>query len=337
MSIRQYRLMAPGAIDHLEIVEAEAPVPGPDEVVVRMRAASLNARDLMVVIGPSPYGARSRLIPLSDGAGEVVAVGPAVTRFGVGDRVVAAFRQQWIDGAPDASMVRSDLGGAIDGVLSEQVAFPEHGLVALPDTMSFEAAATLPCAGVTAWSALISDRVLTPDHTVLVQGTGGVALFALQIARSLGARVIATTSSAAKADRLLALGASNVIDYRASPDWEVEVLRLTHGRGVDRVVEVGGAGTLGRSFAATAHGGEIALVGLLDNPMAQISPLPVMSRMLSLRGISVGSRANLEALVAMMDTHFDPVIDSFYPFEEAKAALHRLHARRHIGKIVVRI
>lgn len=335
--MRLYRLRDHGSIDNVELHEAPAPSPGRDQALVRIRAASLNARDLMVILGPSPYGPRPGLVPLSDGAGEVVAVGEGVERVAPGDRVMAAFRQGWISGPPSAAGNGSDLGGSLDGVLAEEILLADEGLVHIPDGLSFEAAATLPCAGVTAWNALRGGTGLSRDHSVLVQGTGGVSLFALQIAVAEGCRVIATTSSPEKADRLRALGAAEVIDCRATPDWDAEVLRLTDGRGVDRIVEVGGAGTLPRSFNAAAMGGEIGLVGLLDNPMGQISPLPIMGKALSLRGVTVGSRGDLEALAAFVARRFDPVIDSIFAFDQARDALRRLASRNHVGKIVLRI
>lgn len=335
--MRLYRLRDHGSIDNLELHEAPSPKPGPGQALVRIRATSLNARDLMVVVGPSPYGPRPGLTPVSDGAGEVVAVGEGVERVAPGDRVVAAFRQGWISGPPSAAGIGGDLGGSIDGVLAEEVVLAAEGLVKIPDSLSFEAAATLPCAGVTAWSALRGGAGLSARHDVLAQGTGGVSLFALQIAVAEGCRVIATTSSPEKADRMRALGAAEAIDYRARPDWDAEVLRLTDGRGVDRIVEVGGAGTLPRSFNAAAMGGEIGLVGLLDDPMAQISPLPIMGKALSLRGVTVGSRDDLEALIAFFAGRIAPVIDHVFAFDQARDALRHLAARDHVGKIVIRV
>jgi NADPH:quinone reductase-like Zn-dependent oxidoreductase len=335
--MRRYRLSGHGAIEKLDIVEAPSPQPGPGEAVVRMRAASLNPRDLMVILGPSPYGPRPGLTPLSDGAGEVLRVGEGVEGLAVGDRVVASFRPGWTDGPLDPAAIAGDLGGGADGVLAEEVCLPAEALVLLPANLGFEAAATLPCAAVTAWRALDVPR-LSPQATVLVQGTGGVSLFALQLAVDRGCRVIATTSSAAKGELLSRLGADVVIDRTRDPDWDTAVRAATGGRGADRVVEVGGAGTLARSFAAAAHGGEIALVGLLSDPMAQVSPLPVLSRMLTLRGVSVGSRADLEAVVALAAAdRLRPVIDGVFAFGDALQALRRLQLREHVGKIVIRI
>jgi NADPH:quinone reductase-like Zn-dependent oxidoreductase len=335
--MKLYRLRDHGSLDNLAVEDAPEPAVAPDEVLVRIRAASLNARDLMMVFGPSPYGPKPGLVPLSDGAGEVVACGSAVTDVAPGARVVIPFRPGWIDGPFDPAAIATDLGGAVDGVLAEYVAVPARAVVPIPDAMSFEQAATLPCAGVTAWAALDRGAPLRPGHGVLIMGSGGVSLFALQIARTLGCRVIATTSSDAKADRLRALGASDVINYREYPEWDARVRDLTGGRGIERIVEVGGAGTLPRSMAALAPEGEIALVGLLDNPAQAISPLPLMRTTGTIRGISVGSRADLARLVDRAAHHFEPVIDRVFGFDDARDAFAHLAARRHFGKVVVRV
>jgi NADPH:quinone reductase-like Zn-dependent oxidoreductase len=334
-TMQQFRLCEHGSIEGLKLHDAPSPEATWGKVVVKVKAASLNARDLMVIVGPSPYGPQPGLIPLSDGAGEVIGIGEGVTRFRVGDRVVASFRQGWIDGLLSAEAMGTDLGGAINGVLSEQISLQEDGLVAIPDNLTFEAAATLPCAGVTAFNALYGGAGLSADHIVLIQGTGGVSMMALQIAIAAGARVIATTSSPEKALRLKALGASHVVDYIQTPDWDSEVLRLTGGRGVDRIVEVGGAGSLPQSFNACSIGAEIDLVGMLDNPFAQVSPFPVVGKLLSLRGVLVGSRTHLERLVALAAGSFEPVIDSVFAFSDAKAALNHLAARAHFGKVII--
>ncbi|HMQ18699.1 MAG TPA: NAD(P)-dependent alcohol dehydrogenase, partial [Sphingopyxis sp.] len=227
--MKRWCLRDHGSLDNLEMEDSPAPEPGPGEVVVRIRAAALNARDLMIAIGPSPYGPKPGLVPLSDGAGEVIACGSGVTGVAPGARVVIPFRPGWIDGPHDPAAMVTDLGGAVDGVLAEQIAVPARAVVSLPDAISFEQAAMLPCAGVTAWTALDRGGPLGAGHSVLVMGTGGVSLFALQIARAKGCRVIATTSSEAKAQRLRDLGASEVIDYRACPEWDARVRELTGG------------------------------------------------------------------------------------------------------------
>jgi len=332
-----YRLRDHGSLDNLVIEDAPEPALAPDQVRVRIRAAALNARDLMMVFGPSPYGPKPGLIPLSDGAGEVIACGSAVTGIAPRMRVVIPFRPGWIDGPFNPAAIATDLGGAVDGVLAEQVAVAARTVVPIPASMSFEQAATLPCAGVTAWAALDRGAPVGPGHSVLVMGSGGVSLFALQIARARGCRVIATTSSEAKAERLLTMGASDVINYRECPEWDARVRELTGGRGADRIVEVGGAGTLPRSMAALAPEGEIALVGLLDNPMSAISPLPLMRTTGAIRGISVGSRADLVRLVDCTALNFAPVIDRVFDFDQGREALAHLASRTHFGKVVIRV
>jgi NADPH:quinone reductase-like Zn-dependent oxidoreductase len=332
-----YRLSAPGSLNNLIKRQERQPDIGPDDVLVRIRAVSLNARDLMMVHGPQPYGPKPDIIPVSDGAGEIVACGSAVSNLTPGTRVVLPFRPGWIDGPFEPADVATDLGGAVDGVLCEYVAIAARAVVPIPDDMSFEAAATLPCAGVTAWSALTRGSPVRAGSHVLVLGTGGVSIFALQIARAMGCTVIATTSSDAKSRSLMALGADHVINYATTPDWSAAVHDTTGGRGVDKVVEVGGAGSLPQSMKSLAPEGEIALIGLLDNPMNTISPLPLMSIMGAIRGISVGSRADLVALLAQMHQSFAPVIDRVFDFDEAPEALAYLATRQHIGKVVIRV
>lgn len=332
-----YRLTAPGSLDNLVKLEECEPVIGPDEVLVRIRAVSLNARDLMMVFGPQPYGPKSDIIPTSDGAEDVIACGSAVTQVKPGARVVIPFRPAWIDGPLQMVQLGSDLGGAVDGVLAQYVAVAANAVVELPEGTSYEAAATLPYAGVTAWSALMRGTAPGPGSVVLVLGTGGVSVFALQIAKAIGCTVIATTSSDAKMGTLRDLGADHVLNYAENPQWSAAVRDLTGGRGVDRVVEVGGAGSLPQSMAAIAPHGEIALIGLLDNPMNTISPLPLMSAMGVLRGISVGSRADLAGLMGLMHGQFEPRIDTIFGFDDAREAIACLAARGHIGKIVITV
>jgi NADPH:quinone reductase-like Zn-dependent oxidoreductase len=336
--MRLYRFPKAGSIDDLTPDEADIPVPGRHEVLVRMRAASLNYRDLMVATGRYARGRpRADLVPLSDGAGEVMAVGPEVTRVKAGDRVAATFMQSWIGGEIDAADHASALGGAADGVLAEYRLFDQEGLVLLAEGLSYEEGAALPCAGVTAWNALYGGRPLQPGEDVLVLGTGGVSMLALQFARAAGARVIASSSSDEKLARAADLGAAELINYRRHPDWEAEVLRLTAGRGVDHVIEVGGAGTVSRSIAACRVGGQVHLIGVLTAG-ATFEPTPLIGRSVSLRGLYVGSRQMFEAMnrhIAHSAIH--PVIDRVFPFEEAKAAYRHLEAAGHVGKIVIRI
>ena len=316
------------------------PTPRAGEVLVRVRATSLNYRDLMVARGQYGGEAKKSLVPLSDGAGEIAALGEGATRFRVGDRVVGAYYPSWLAGAMHARDQQSMKGaGAVDGTLAEYVVFNENGVVAIPKYLSYEAAATLPCAGVTAHNALfVSGPRLDIGGTVLVQGTGGVSIIAAQLARAAGLRVIATSSSAKKLDKLRELGITDLVDYRANPEWQTEVLRLTGGEGVDHVLEVGGAGTLPRSFQAVMRGGAITLIGILAGVGSQIDPLPILGKGIRLQGLSVGSVAMLEALNRSLEaTRIEPVIDEIFPFARAPEALAKLEKGAHFGKVVVRV
>ena len=334
--MRCHILPAAGSIDALTLVERPDPTPGPRQVLVRVRATALNYRDLITVEGKYARAApKPDLIPLSDGAGEVVAVGPGVSRLKIGDRVAGCFMQKWIGGEIDAAAQASAMGGAIDGLLTELAVLEEDGAVALPAHLGFEEGATLPCAAVTAWHALVEIGQLKAGDTVLVQGSGGVSIFALQFARMFGARVIATSSSAAKAQRLRSMGAEAVIDYKATPDWDQEALKLTGGRGADVIVEVGGAGTLPRSFLAARLGGRIAVIGLLTGP-SQVDPMPILRRNLRVQGLYVGSKQMFEAMNrAIAAGGLKPVIDKVFPFAEAKEAYRHLKSQNHFGKIVI--
>ncbi|HEY9546446.1 MAG TPA: NAD(P)-dependent alcohol dehydrogenase [Solimonas sp.] len=321
----------------LTLHDDPVPTPGPGQIVVRMRATSLNYRDLLAAAGQLP-GVRPGLVPLSDGAGEIVAVGAGVQRVKAGDRVVAAFNQSWIAGRPEAEFMRGMLGGDVDGVLAQYVLLDQHGVVRIPDSLGFEAAATLPCAAVTAWSALHCGLPLLAGQTVLVQGSGGVSIFALQLARSFGCRVIATTSSDEKAARLRELGADATVNYRQHPQWSDVVRELTDGRGVDRIVEVGGPGTLEQSIACVAFNAQIALVGFVGGLGAQINPRLMMRSGLSTHSIAVGNRGDLEKLLAAMGiTQLQPVIDRVFPFSRAVEAYRYLQAQAHLGKVVITV
>ncbi|WP_299695366.1 NAD(P)-dependent alcohol dehydrogenase [Hydrocarboniphaga sp.] len=325
------------ALASLRLREDPMPSPGMGQVVVRMRATSLNYRDLLAASGQLP-GIKPGLIPLSDGAGEVVAVGEAVYRVRPGDRVVAAFNPTWISGRPEVEFMRAMLGGTVDGVLAEYVMLDQQGLERLPDGLSFQEGATLPCAAVTAWSALHCGLPLLAGQTVLVQGTGGVSIFALQLAKSFGCRVIATTSSAEKAGRLRQLGADEVVNYAQVPEWGAAVRELTGGRGVDRVVEVGGPGTLEQSIGCTAFNAQIALVGFVGGLGAQINPRLLMRGGLSTHSIAVGSRTDLAKLLAAAEaTQLRPVIDRVFAFSQAPDAYRHLQSRRHFGKVVINV
>jgi NADPH:quinone reductase-like Zn-dependent oxidoreductase len=325
-----------GDLDGLRMEERPDPRPGPGQVRVRVRAAALNYRDLLIIKGVYSRNLALPLVPLSDGAGEVVEVGAGATRFTVGARVAGIFMQTWLDGALTEAKSKSALGGAINGVLSEQVVLSEDGLVAAPDHFTFEEAATLPCAAVTAWNGLI-EAGLRPGETVLTLGTGGVSLFALQIARMAGARVIATSSSDAKLELAKQLGASDGINYKTTPEWDKKVRELTGGVGVDHVVEVGGAGTLPRSLKAVRMGGHISLIGVLAGG-SECNPMPVLMKAVRLQGVFVGSRAMFEAMNRAVAAHeLHPVIDRVFPFGETSAAYRHLESGAHFGKVVIRL
>ena len=325
-------------IEAWELTERAEPTPGPGEVLVRVRATSLNYRDLMIAKGLY-LGAEQDLVPLSDGAGEILGVGAGVARWKVGDRVAGAYHPHWLAG-PVSPEYRGNIGAmASNGWLAEQIVFPAEGLVRIPMHLSFEEAATLPCAAVTAWGVLFDGaRPLKPGQTVLVQGTGGVSIFAAQLALATGSRVIATTSTAAKAARLRELGVEEVIDYRTTPAWGAEALRRTGGVGVDKVVEVGGAGTFQQSIEAVRLGGSIHVVGFVAGMDFAVNPMPILYKSLAVEGISVGSRQAFEDMNRLIDrARLRPVIDEVFPLERASAALAKLASGAHFGKIVVAV
>ena len=326
------------ALDGLRRVDRADPQPRAGQVLVRVRAASLNRRDHAVITG-TYFGkpvARDT-IPLSDGAGEVAAVGEGVTRFEPGDRVVATYLQTPPDGPPFAD--QSSLGFPLDGTLADQIVLYENGLLPIPTGLSFEEAACLPCAGVTAWNALmVSGKPVGAGDTVLVLGTGGVSMFALQFALAAGARVIATSSSDEKLERVKALGAAYGVNYARKPDWHREVLSITGGRGVDCVIEVGGVGTLERSFDSLATGGKVSLIGVLTGRRADISPYGLMWKEGTLHGIRVGDRRMFEQMSRALEaSRIKPVVDQVFPFDDAIGAFQHQAAKPFIGKIVVRM
>jgi len=326
------------SLEGLRRAERPDPQPGWHEVLIRVRAVSLNYRDHMVVIGRYMGGAVDRdTIPLSDGAGEVVAVGQGVTRFKTGDRVAGTFFQVWVDG-PRTKLAPA-LGVPLDGMMAEYVVLHEDGVVAIPPGLSFEEASTLPCAGVTAWSALmvLGNRVKAGD-TVLCLGTGGVSTHALQFAKAAGASVIITSSSDEKLQRALGLGAAAGINYKTHPEWEKEVQRITGGRGVDHVVEVGGVGTLARSYQAIGFGGKIALIGFLGGPTGQQEPYALMMKGGSLIGIGVGSTAMFEEMNRAIEVNkIKPIVGRIFPFDEAPEAFRCLATGDFFGKVVITI
>ncbi len=323
--------------EQLKAVERSEPQPQPSQVVVRVRATSLNSRDQAVAAGRYAGGALARdTIPLSDGAGEVTAVGAGVTRFGPGDRVAATFFQTPPDGSPFGA--RAALGSPLDGTLAEQVALFEDGLVRIPEHLSFEEAACLPCAGVTAWHALMrAGRPIGPGSTVLVLGTGGVSMFALQFARAAGARVIVTSSSDWKIERAMAMGAIGGVNYTSHPDWDQDVLRIAES-GVDCVVEVGGAGTLNRSMKTLAPGGKIGLIGVLTGRSGDVNPYTLMPKGGSLHGIFVGDREMFEQMNrAIAVNRLTPLVDRVFAFDQAAAAYRYQASGQFMGKVVIRV
>lgn len=323
-------------LEHLTLVERPEPAPGPGQALLRMKAMSLNFRDLLTVKGAYNPKQPLPLVPCSDGVGVVEAVGAGVTRVAVGDRACPIFCQDWVDGKPDRDKLRSTLGGPLDGTLTEWMVVDEQGLVRPPEHLTDEACATLPCAAVTAWTALFTEGDLQPGQTVLLLGTGGVSTFALQLAKARGARVILTSSSDEKLERARALGADETINYQAEPAWWKRVRELTGGRGVDHVVEVGGAGTLEQSIRATAIGGQVSVIGVLSGVKSEVAVTPVLMGYLRLQGILVGHRDSFEALCGFLTEHrIQPVIDSRFAFEEVRAGFERMAAGEHQGKIVV--
>ncbi|HEY3824608.1 MAG TPA: NAD(P)-dependent alcohol dehydrogenase [Bryobacteraceae bacterium] len=319
--------------------QSQRPEPAPEwhQVLVRVRATSINYRDQMVLMGRYFVPVERETIPLSDGAGEVVAVGPGVTRFKVGDRVAGTFFQTWIEGP--RTKVYPALGVPLDGMLAEYVALQEDGVVAIPEGLSFEEAATLPCAGVTAWSSLmVHGKPIKPGDTVLCLGTGGVSILAMQLAKATGAKAIVTSSSDEKLSRAKKLGAWEGINYKTHPEWQKEVARITGGRGVDCVIEVGGVGTLARSYESVAFGGKIALIGFLGGFEGQQNPAGLMMKGGSLYGIGVGSTAMFEDMNrAIAANGIKPVVDKVYPFEEAPEAFRQFAAGNFFGKVVITV
>lgn len=331
------RLRHPASLDNLRLEQAEAPDPGPGEITVRIRAASLNFRDGLVVGGFFP--ARDGLIPLSDGAGEVVAVGEDVAGCAVGDAVVSTFHPNWRDGHVERCELNNAPGAPADGYACEFATRPISHFTRAPKGLSHAEAATLTCAGVTAWRAVITDGRVKPGATVLVLGTGGVSLFALQFAKAAGATVIATSSSAQKLDRLHALGADHVINYRETEKWGEAVLALTGGQGVDHIIEVGGPHTLPQSFMAARTGGHIAIIGAVGGFDIDTMPFAIVqAKRLRLQAVTVGSRRDQTDMVhAIEASAIRPVIDSSFPLERLADAFRHLQAGGHFGKICIEI
>jgi NADPH:quinone reductase-like Zn-dependent oxidoreductase len=308
------------------------------EVRVKLHAVSLNYRDLMMVKGAYNPRLRLPMTPCSDGAGEVVEVGSEVKKWKVGDRVMATFMPGWISGRLTEAAGRSALGGGGTGMLAESVVLSEEGFVKIPDHLSFEEAATLPCAAVTAWHSLVEAGGLKAGQTVLTLGTGGVSVFAIQLALLSGAEVIATSSSDEKLERLKKMGVHKLINYKTTPDWSKAVQQMTGGNGVDHVVEVGGAGTLDQSMKACAHAGRIGVIGVLAGGQGELNTRFILMKNLLIQGIFVGSREMFENMNAAISTHkLKPVIDKVFDFADAQKAWQHLESGAHFGKVVIRL
>ena len=336
--MRAYEIRGSFGLDHLTLAERPEPVAGPGQVVVRLAAVSLNYRDLLTVQGLYNPKQTLPLIPLSDGVGFVSAVGEGVRRVRVGQRVATMFFPRWVSGEASREVLRDTLGGPMDGTLAEQIALPEDGVAAVPDYLSDEEAATLPCSGLTAWTALLEDGRLRPGDTVLVQGTGGVSLYALQLAKLAGARVIVTSSSDEKLERARGLGADELVNYVSTPQWGKRAVELTGGTGVDHVVEVGGAGTIEQSLAAVRIAGTISVIGNLAGSATEISLVRILMRKIRLHGVLVGHRHAFEAMArACAQANLRPVVDSVFPFERARDAFETMAGGKHFGKICIRI
>jgi len=334
--MKAYELQPRAGFDALTKVERPSPALGPKDVRVRVRATSLNFRDLFIV--KAAKSRKAPVIPLSDGAGEVVEVGAEVTRYKVSDRVAASFFPTWVNGDLSDYHHARALGGGGDGMLAEEVVLPEFSWVRVPSHLSYEQAATLPCAAVTAYNALFEAARLRAGDTVLVQGTGGVSIFGLQLAKAAGARVIVTSSSEEKRQRARAMGADHVLDYKADPKWGEAVWAWTGGRGVDIVIEVGGPGTVDQSIAALRYGGTMSLLGVLTGTRGEVNTYGLFHKALRVSGVYVGSVAMFEGLNRALEaSHIEPVVDRVFSFGEVKEAYAHLASGAHFGKVVVRV
>ncbi|HEV2364997.1 MAG TPA: NAD(P)-dependent alcohol dehydrogenase [Caulobacteraceae bacterium] len=336
--MRALQLIDGVGLEHLTLTDLPEPKPGPGEVAIRMRAASLNYRDLMMVEGAyGPRGTPLPLTPLSDGCGVVEATGEGVSRVAVGDRVCPMFFQKWLDGAPSPQTQASALGLPIPGVAREVAVYHEDGVSKVPTSLSDEEAACLPCAGLTAWRALFEDADLRPGASVLLEGTGGVSVFGLQFAHAAGMQTIITSSSDAKLERAKKLGADCLINYRQTAEWGRSAREFTSGRGVDFVMEVGGAGTLGQALRCIALGGHIAIIGVLGGAAEPLSIGQMIGTGAKLQGVQVGSRAMFERMGRFIEqAALKPVVDKVFPLAEARAAFEAMRAGEHFGKIVLR-
>lgn len=336
--MRAYEVQNRFGLDSLKLIERPDPTPGPGQIVIRVLAASLNFRDLLMVQGMYNPKQPLPLIPLSDGVGIVEAIGAGVSRFAIGDRVAGVFAQTWIAGDPPADVRSHTLGGPIDGMLAEKATLSEAGTIHVPEHLTDEQAAALPCAGVTAWGALIELGGVRPGDSVLLQGTGGVSIFGLQFTKLAGARAIITSSSDEKLERCRALGADETINYKSMPDWDRRVRELTNGRGADHVVEVGGADTFAKSLKAVRIGGRISVIGILSGVQAPTELTALLMRRVTVQGIFVGSRSTFEAMNRAIDAaRMVPIVDQVFSFDEALGAFEAMRDSKHFGKLVIRI
>jgi NADPH:quinone reductase-like Zn-dependent oxidoreductase len=336
--MRVFQIQDDWGMDHLQLAARPEPRPGAGQVLLRMKAAALNYRDLVVPNrGYGSFTGTLPLVPVSDGVGEVVEVGAGVTRVQVGDRALPCFQQGWIAGEPDLERMTRTMGGPVDGTMADLVCLPEHGVVKAPAYLTDLEAATLPCAALTAWSALVTHEHLRPGSRVLVQGTGGVALFALHIAKLFGAHVTVISSSDEKIARAKALGADAAINYRTTPEWAKASREITAGRGYDHIVELGGEHTLPQSLRCIRPGGTLSMIGVLSGGMLAAPLGLVVTRQVRLQGVTVGHRDGFEAMLRAFEQHrVKPVIDRVFAFEELKEALAYLKSGAHFGKICIR-
>jgi len=335
--MRAFEIQNKFGLDSLTQVERPDPMAAPYHAVIKLRAASLNYRDLLTIEGKYNPRLPLPLVPLSDGVGEVVAVGDGVTRVKMGDRVAANFSQKWLGGEPARAKLGASLGGPLDGMLTQYRALNEEGLVHVPDHLTDEEAATLPCAAVTAWNSLINMGELSAGETVLVQGTGGVSIFALQFAKLAGARVIVTSSSDEKLERAKKLGADFGVNYTTTPDWDKRAKEITGGIGVDHIIEVGGAGTFGKSLRAIKIGGHIGMIGNLAGNATEVNLVLILMQNLRIQGVMVGSRDTFESMNRAIALHeMRPVIDRVFAFDEARQAFEHMKSGSHFGKICIK-
>jgi NADPH:quinone reductase-like Zn-dependent oxidoreductase len=334
--MKAWQLQNNFGLENLNLVETKTRPLGPNDVLVRVKACSLNFRDLMVVKGQYNPKLRFPLVPVSDGAGEVMAVGADVTDFAVNDKVAGIFSQEWMFGTSSPHMTSTTLGDPLDGMLTEQVVLKSHGLVKVPKYLSFAEAACLPCAGVTAFNAMFCQANLTMGDTILIEGTGGVSLFALQFAKVMGLKSIVLSSSNDKLGRARELGATHTINYVEHPQWHKEVLSVTEGLGVDAVIEVGGGETINQAISCVKPGGTILVIGILTGIETRMNLIPVLMKNIRLQGIFVGAKSVFTSLNRMLEhSKIHPVIDRSFTFDEAKSAFTHLESQKHFGKVVI--